>query len=98
MSAAQALAELDERLFTELAKVDGVDEGYLEQQLALRAELLQQVINDGRLGSAESTALIARSRQLKDAAEQLRQQLADQLKILHKGRRSVQAYKDVKDS
>lgn len=98
MSALKTLAELDDSLFAEMEKVDGVDEWSLEQQLALRAELLQQVINEGRLSSAESGELILRSRQLKEAAELLRQQLAERLKKIHKGQRSVQAYKDVKDN
>lgn len=96
MSVLKTLAELDDSLFAELAKADAMDEAFFERQLALRTKLLQQVINESRVTATESSELIARSRQLKETAEQLQQQLGERLKNINKGRRSVQAYQTVK--
>ena len=96
MSAFKQLAELDTCLFTELAKAAEFDEAYFTEQLTVRANLLAQVINEGNISIAESNDLITRSRQLKAAAEQLQQQLGEQLKHMNKGRRSVRAYQTVK--
>ena len=96
MSAFSELIELDSRLFAELEKADGFDEEHFAEQVTARANLLAQVINEGNISAAESKDLIARSRQLKEAAEQLQQQLGEQLKQMNKGRRSVQAYQTVK--
>lgn len=96
MSSLKQLLELDSRLFAELAKADECDQDYLSRQLTERAALLQLVISEGKLNAGEANDLIARSRKLKDAAEQLQQQLGEQLKKMNKGRRSVQAYQTVK--
>lgn len=96
MSAFKQLTELDASLFAELAKSAEFNEAYFSEQLTLRADLLAQVINEGNISIAESNDLIARSRQLKAAAEQLQQQLCEQLKQMNKGRRSVRAYQTVK--
>lgn len=96
MISLKQLLELDSRLFAELAKADECDPDYLSRQLAARADLLQLVISEGKLNAGEANDLIARSRKLKDAAEQLQQQLGEQLKKMNKGRRSVQAYQTVK--
>lgn len=90
------LIELDARLFAELAKTAEFDQDYFARQLAIRADLLQQVISEGNISAAESSELITRSRQLKEAAEQLQKQLGEQLKKMNKARRSVQAYQSVK--
>lgn len=96
MSSLSQLTELDIQLFAELAKADELDEEHFAGQLVVRADLLAQVINDGNISASEANELITRSRQLKDAAEQLRRQLGEQLKSMNKGRRSVQAYQTVK--
>ncbi|MFP2770609.1 hypothetical protein [Oceanisphaera sp. KMM 10153] len=96
MSSLTQLTELDIKLFAELAKADEFDEEYFAEQLAVRADFLAQVISEGDISAAESSELIVRSRQLKEAAEQLQLQLGEQLKKMHKGRRSVQAYQTVK--
>lgn len=96
MSSLTLLTELDTSLFAELDKSDELDEDYFEEQLVLRADLLQKVIAEGSITADESNELVARSRRLKDAAEKLQQQLGEQLKKIHKGRRSVQAYQSVK--
>lgn len=96
MRALTQLAELDARLFAELEKADQFDDGYFDEQLAVRAGLLAQVINEGNVNATESNELIARSRRLKEATEQLQHQLGEQLKKMSKGRRSVKAYQTVK--
>lgn len=96
MSSLTQLTELDIQLFAELAKADEFDEEYFAKQLVVRADLLAQVIHEGSINAAESSELIARSRQLKDTAEQLQQRLGEQLKQMNKGRRSVKAYQTVK--
>ena len=96
MSSLVQLTELDASLFAELAKTAEFDQDYFARQLAARADLLQQVISEGNISAAESSELITRSRQLKEAAEQLQKQLGDQLKKMNKARRSVQAYQSVK--
>ena len=96
MSSLKQLLELDSCLFAELAKADECDQDSLSCQLTERAALLQLVISEGKLNASEANDLIARSRKLKDAAEQLQQQLGEQLKKMNKGRRSVQAYQTVK--
>lgn len=96
MSAYKKLTELDASLFAELAKAAEFDEANFSEQLISRANLLAQVINEGNISIAESNDLLARSRQLKVAAEQLQQQLGEQLKQMNKGRRSVRAYQTVK--
>lgn len=96
MSLLAQLAELDVSLFAELSNKDDFDEEHFATQLAVRADLLTEVINQGSISAAESSELIARSRQLKDAAEQLQHQLGEQLKQINKGRRSVKAYQTVK--
>lgn len=99
MSLVQMIAELDKRLFAEMSKSDAIDDEYLNQQLELRAKLLRDLLNqeseNKQITSAESKELIIRSRQLKEMAELLQQQLSDQLKKMNKGRRSVQAYQIV---
>lgn len=96
MSLISQLVELDKRLFAELDKGEELDQDFFDQQLAARGQLLQQVINEGHVTAEESSDLINRSRQLTTAAEQLQQQLGEQLKKMNKGRRSVQAYQTVK--
>lgn len=96
MSSLSQLTELDIQLFAELAKADEFDDEYFEQQLTVRADLLAQVISEANISAVESSELIARSRQLKEAAELLQQQLGEQLKKMSKGRRSVKAYQTVK--
>lgn len=96
MSAYLQLTELDACLFAELAKADEFDEVQFAEQLTARANLLAQVINEGNISAANSKDLIARSRQLKEAAEKLQLQLGEQLKQLNKGRRSVRVYQTVK--
>ena len=96
MSAFIQLTELDERLFIELAKADEFDEAYFELQLSNRADLLKRVIDEANINAVESSELIARSRRLKETAEQLQQRLGEKLKKMNKGRRSVQAYQTVK--
>lgn len=96
MSLINQLVELDKRLFAELDKGEELDQDFFDQQLAARGQLLQQVINEGHVTAEESSDLINRSRQLTTAAEQLQQQLGEQLKKMNKGRRSVQAYQTVK--
>ncbi|MBR9856088.1 MAG: hypothetical protein GYB38_00115 [Gammaproteobacteria bacterium] len=96
MSSLVQLTELDTSLFAELAKKAEFDQDYFARQLAIRADLLQQVISEGSISATESSELIARSRQLKEAAEQLQKQLGEQLKKMNKARRSVQAYQTVK--
>lgn len=96
MSLISQLVELDKRLFAELDKGEELDQDFFDQQLAARGQLLQQVINEGHVTAEESSDLINRSRQLTTAAEQLQQQLGEQLKKMNKGRRSVQAYQIVK--
>lgn len=90
------LIELDTSLFAELGKKTEFDQDYFAHQLAVRADLLQQVISEGNISADESSELITRSRQLKEAAEQLQKQLGEQLKKMNKVRRSVQAYQSVK--
>lgn len=96
MSLINQLVELDKRLFAELDKGKELDQDFFDHQLAARGQLLQQVINEGHVTAEESSDLINRSRQLTTAAEQLQQQLGEQLKKMNKGRRSVQAYQIVK--
>ncbi|MGB5856533.1 MAG: hypothetical protein WBH20_14905 [Oceanisphaera sp.] len=96
MSSLTQLTELDIQLFAELAKADEFDEDYFSVQLTARANLLAKVISEGSISTAESSELIARSRQLKEAAEQLQHQLGEHLKQMNKGRRSVKAYQTVK--
>ena len=92
-----SITELDHRLFIELAKADAMNEEYIAQQLADRAQLLQKLLQSEMLiTGAESSELIARSRKLKETAELLQRQLGEQLKKMNKGRRSVQAYQTVK--
>ncbi|GGB45103.1 hypothetical protein GCM10011502_18010 [Oceanisphaera marina] len=90
------LVELDTRLFAELDKGDNFNDEYFAEQLTARAALLEKVIHDGRLSASEANELMARSRQLKEATEQLQQQLGEQLQQMTKGRRSVRAYQTVK--
>lgn len=97
MNLLKSITELDHRLFAELAKKEAVSEEYITQQLAERAHLLRKLLQSERpITVAESSELIARSRKLKETAEQLQQQLGKQLKKMTKGRRSVQAYQTVK--
>lgn len=92
----EQLAQLDASLFAELEKGDAFDEAHFEAQLAQRANWLAQLIKQSDVTAAESEALILRSQQLKDAAEQFQQRLGEQLKQMNKGRRSVKAYQSVK--
>lgn len=96
MTAFKQLMHLDACLFAELEKADDFDEDYFSEQLSARADLLAQVIHEGNISAEQSNDLIARSRRLKEAAEQLQHQLGEQLKQVTKGRRSVKAYQSVK--
>lgn len=96
MTVFKQLTHLDACLFAELEKADDFDEDYFSEQLSARADLLAQVIHDGNISAEQSNDLIARSRRLKEAAEQLQHQLGEQLKQVTKGRRSVKAYQTVK--
>lgn len=96
MNLLKQLAELDNSLFAELAKAEECDQDDLSRQLVARADLLQRVIDEGQVGALDANELISRSRRLKEAAEQLQQNLGEQLKKMQKGRRSVRAYQNVK--
>ena len=102
MKLLQSITKLDHCLFAELAKADAMNEEFIAQLLAERAQLLHELLQGELLQSEilitadESSELIARSRKLKETAEQLQQQLGEQLKKMNKGRRSVQAYQTVK--
>ncbi|MHA6963349.1 hypothetical protein [Zobellella denitrificans] len=96
MSELEQLAELDKTLLAALANIDELDQDWLGRQLALRAELLQQVIDRGDVSPEQAAELVGRSRRVKDSAEQARQLLADKLAQMQKGRRSVRAYQSVK--
>lgn len=96
MNLLNRLTHLDVSLFAELAKSDDFDEVYFSELLSTRADLLAQVIHEGNISTIQSNDLITRSRELKAAAEKLKQRLGEQLKNMNKGRRSVQAYQTVK--
>lgn len=96
MTELEQLAELDKTLLAALARVEELDQDWLGRQLALRAELLQRLIDNGEVSSEQAVELVVRSRRVKDAAEQARQLLADKLAKMQKGRRSVRAYQNVK--
>lgn len=99
MSALRKLTELDDHLLKILKDGDSIDEVDIEKQLALRGELLKEVINEETsIEQAEAEQLILRSRQLKAAAENLRQELADKLKSMNKGWRLIKAYQSVKNN
>lgn len=98
MTLIEQLQRLDELVLTALAHPDELDEQWLSEQLQERAQLLQSVIEQGNVSENESTGLIQRSRQLKEAAEAVQHQLGEKLKTMQKGRRSVQAYQNVKRS
>ncbi|MDP5290698.1 hypothetical protein Q9290_00075 [Oceanimonas sp. CHS3-5] len=99
MSVLKALTELDIHLLQNLKDVDSIDEVDLEKQIALRGELLKKVIKEEpSIDHVEAEQLIARSRQLKTNVENLRQQLADKLKTINKGRRLIQEYQSVKNN
>ncbi|WP_298717822.1 hypothetical protein [uncultured Oceanisphaera sp.] len=95
-TAFEQLAELDRDLLIALAHSEQLDEHWLSEQLDERATLLQAVIKQADVTPQQSSELIARSRKLKEAAEQLQQRLGEQLKKMQKGRRSMQAYQSVK--
>lgn len=103
----ETIAELDSRLFAELAKADDINEEYLEQQLVKREKLLQELLQQESLqkesgktllSATEASELIARSQQLKETAEQLQKKLSEQLKMMNKRRRSMQVYQTVKSN
>ncbi|MGP7733913.1 hypothetical protein N2M06_04975 [Oceanimonas sp. AH20CE76] len=93
---ADQLKALDEAVLAALGKTDELDEEWLSEQLRVRAQLLQQVIEQGNVTESDAAALIQRSRQLKETAEAVQRELANKLKTMQKGRRSVQAYQTVK--
>lgn len=95
---ADQLKALDEAVLAALGKTDELDEEWLSEQLQARAQLLQQVIEQGSVSESEAAALVSRSRQLKEKAEAVQRELANKLKTMQKGRRSVQAYQNVKRS
>ncbi|WP_375057615.1 hypothetical protein [Zobellella sp. DQSA1] len=91
-----ALEDLDEKLLSALQQPEQLDAGWLEQQLARRATLLQQVIAEGAIAPEAAQALVDRSRELKQQAELARTRLAEKMATLKKGKRSTQAYNQIK--
>lgn len=96
MSSLSQLNELDEQLLRSLAEPERLDYEALGPLLEIRARLLQAVIAEAVISEQEAAELVARSRRLKQAAEAVRRQLADTLATAQKGRRSTQAYAQVK--
>jgi hypothetical protein len=96
MSHYQELTALDEALLELFANTEQLDDSRLARLLEQRARLLQKVIDEATVSPEQVEQLVARSRRLKQAAEEARRQLADTLAAAQKGRRSTQAYAQVK--
>ncbi|PSJ46273.1 hypothetical protein C7H85_06415 [Zobellella endophytica] len=96
MTPLDELSELDTRLLAALQQPDSLEPGWLDQQLARRAALLARVIEQAQVSAEQASELVARSRRVKEAAEQTRQWFADRLARMQKGRRSVKAYQNIK--
>lgn len=94
----ELLSCLDEQLFSAFEQSEQLNEDWLSARLQERAQLLHDVIEQGQLPDAMAAELIRRSRRLKETAESVQRELAERLKKMQKGRRSVQAYQTIKRS
>lgn len=96
MSLTEQLKALDGELLGRFGAPEQLDGEQLQALLDERARLLALLIEQEMLSPEQVSELIARSKQLKAQAEHTRQQLAEQLAGMQKGRRSVGAYQKIK--
>lgn len=93
----EQLAELDAKLLALLqGKLEAFDDVALNAGLEQRAMLLKQVVEQGEPSEQQVQEIIKRSKELTRLAEDVKAQLAEQLKTIQTGRRSQQAYQSVK--
>lgn len=98
MSLLEQLQQLDSELLALFADIEQLDPDTVATRLAQRARLLQLLIETEMLNAEQVDTLMTRSQQLTQQAEHSRAVLAEKLVTLQKGRRSVQAYGNVKKS
>ncbi|WP_417614599.1 hypothetical protein [Oceanisphaera sp.] len=96
MSLIEQLRQLDNGLLAEFADPEQLQPETIGSRLAERARLLQILMDTEMLDAEQVNELIERSRHLTQEAEHSRTLLADKLANLQKGRRSVQAYQNIK--
>lgn len=96
MSLTKQLETLDAELLGRFGAPEQLDGEQLQALLAERARLLALLLEQEMLSPEQVGELMARSKQLKEQAEHTRQQLAEQLAGMQKGRRSVGAYQKIK--
>ncbi|MDX1714038.1 MAG: hypothetical protein R3334_09860 [Halomonas venusta] len=93
----QQLSELDSELLVALhVELNEFDDEAFNQRLHERAALLQHVVGESKATEQQIQDVIKRSRQLTSLAETVKNKLGEQLKTIHKGRRSQQAYQSIK--
>ena len=93
----QQLSELDSELLVALqVELNQFDDAAFNQRLNERAALLQQIVAENQATEQQVQDVIQRSRQLTSLAETVKSRLGEQLKTIHKGRRSQQAYQSIK--
>lgn len=93
----QQLSQLDDELFAALqVSVEEFDDVVLAERLQTRANLLQQIVSAGKATEQQVQEIIRRSKQLTNMTEAVKDKLGERLQTIQKGRRSQQAYQNVK--